>query len=54
VAEPGMCMRKGCVHRRRFDSLFCSDACGVLALEMDLLRSLQDASDVHPSVLRLT
>jgi len=47
------CHQKKCTKPRRFDSLFCSDGCGVLALEMDLLRSLQDASDVHPSVLRL-
>lgn len=50
----GLCARKGCIRNHRFDSLFCSDACGVMALEMDLLRSLQDASDVHPSVLRLS
>jgi len=54
AAAATLCMRSRCTRYRRFDSLFCSDGCGVLALEMDLLRSLQDASDVHPSVLRLT
>lgn len=48
-----MCVRSGCERRQRFDSRFCSDACGVATLEMNLLRTLQDASDIHPSVLRL-
>ena len=46
------CSRPGCDRRRRFDSQFCSDACGVVTLELDLLRTLQDAQDIHPSVLR--
>jgi hypothetical protein len=47
------CARKGCTKRPRFDSLFCSDGCGILAMEMDLLLSFQDAGELHPSVLRL-
>ena len=46
------CARKGCDKAHRFDSLFCSDACGVAALETDLLQTLFDASEIHPSVLR--
>jgi hypothetical protein len=46
------CVRIGCEGRRRYDSRFCSDACGVSTLETSLLRALQDASDLHPSVLR--
>jgi hypothetical protein len=46
------CVRPGCCFKARFDSLFCSDACGVSVLETDLLRTFQDASDIHPSVLR--
>jgi hypothetical protein len=47
------CARIGCERKHRFDSQFCSNACGVAAVEQDLLRTLQDASDIHPSVLRL-
>jgi len=46
------CMREGCRSEPRFDSLFCSDSCGVSSLESDLLRTFQESSDVHPSVLR--
>jgi hypothetical protein len=46
------CSRSGCSQKTRFDSLFCSDACGVSALESDLLRTFQYASDIHPSLLR--
>jgi hypothetical protein len=53
VENFGLCARKDCDRLHRFDSSFCSDACGMWTMEMDLLRSLQDASDVHPSVLRL-
>lgn len=48
----GNCEREGCPKQQRFDSRFCSDACGVACLEMDLLRSLEDAGEVHPSFLR--
>jgi len=47
-----VCTRKGCVRPPRFDSLFCSDACGVSALELDLLYSLQESHDISPSTLR--
>lgn len=52
--QAARCIRVGCTKRRRFDSAFCSDGCGVHVLELDLLRSLQDAGEIHPSVLRLT
>ena len=47
-----ICARNGCNEKPRFDSVFCSDACGVSALEVDLLNTLFDAGDIHPSVLR--
>lgn len=50
--EPSACARSGCTRKPRFDSLFCSDSCGVSALEGDLLRTFQYASDIHPSMLR--
>lgn len=46
------CSREGCTQRPRFDSIFCSDSCGVSALETDLLCSLQYADKLHPSILR--
>jgi hypothetical protein len=46
------CSRAGCGKKPQFDSLFCSDSCGVSALESDLLRTFQYASDIHPSLLR--
>jgi hypothetical protein len=49
---PARCARTGCNRRPRFDSRFCSDSCGVSALELDLLYSFQESSDIHPSVLR--
>lgn len=48
-----VCARKGCNRRPRFESVFCSDSCGVSTLELDLLRSLQYATKLHPSVLRI-
>jgi hypothetical protein len=51
-AESMRCVRKGCLQKPRFDSVFCSDSCGVSTLEMDLLHSLKYAQDIHPSVLR--
>lgn len=50
--EPTICSRQGCSKKPRFDSLFCSDSCGVSALEGDLLRTFEYASDIHPSLLR--
>jgi hypothetical protein len=50
--ENETCVRPGCCLKPRFDSLFCSDSCGISVLETDLLRTFQDASDIHPSVLR--
>lgn len=47
------CARDSCQQRPRFDSIFCSDSCGVSALEFDLLCSLQYTSEVHTSALRL-
>lgn len=46
------CHRKGCTDKHRFDSLFCSDACGVSSLESDLLRTFKYSTDMHPSSLR--
>ena len=47
-----LCLNRGCRRRPRFDSVFCSDSCGVAALERDLLHSFEYASDIHPSLLR--
>ena len=52
VMECPTCQRKGCTKKSRFDSIFCSDACGVSALEKDLLRTFFYSSDIHPSSLR--
>lgn len=49
---PSRCVRKDCCNMSRFDSVFCSDACGVACLEADLLRTFNYVSDVHPSLLR--
>ena len=43
------CAREGCSNKLRFDSLFCSDACGISAQEVDLLRSLQYAQELYLS-----
>ena len=47
-----ICAKKGCSKLSRFDSIFCSDACGVSVLESDLLRTFFYSSDIHPSSLR--
>jgi hypothetical protein len=52
VASTETCVRVGCDHKPRFDSLFCSDACGVSCLEADLMRSFFDAYSIHPSLVR--
>ena len=54
VASESLCARRGCTMKHRFDSLFCSDACGVSALESDLRNAFHEASDIHPSVLRFS
>jgi len=46
------CVRDGCQQKTRFDSVFCSDSCGVSSLETDLLHSLKYALVLHPSALR--
>ena len=46
------CAREGCKRKPRFDSVFCSDSCGVSALEKDLLHSFEYAHSIHPSLLR--
>lgn len=50
--EGNVCARTNCYNKPRFDSLFCSDACGVASLESDLLRTFHYTSDMHPSLLR--
>lgn len=47
------CIRPGCELSPRFDSLFCSDACGVSTLELDLLKSFEYTNWIHPFQLRL-
>ena len=48
-----VCARPCCKRKPRFDSAFCSDGCGVSTLELDVLRSLQYANEIHPYQLRL-
>lgn len=50
--EIAPCARDGCHRKPRFDSVFCSDSCGLNTLETDLLHSLKYAQQLHPSVLR--
>ena len=46
------CSRAGCDKRARFDSMFCSDGCGVSVAESDILKSMELASaTLHPSAL---
>jgi len=47
-----VCIRKDCYNKSRFDSVFCSDGCGVACLEADLLRTFNYVSDVHPALFR--
>lgn len=51
-ADTQVCARTGCQRKPRFDSVFCSDACGVSSLETDLLRAFRYAGDIHPALLR--
>lgn len=53
TVEGEACARQGCDKARRFDSIFCSDGCGVAMSEASLLKVLQDAAEMHPSFLRL-
>ncbi|KAL7432232.1 hypothetical protein ACHAXM_003070 [Skeletonema potamos] len=46
------CRRQGCSQKPRFDSIFCSDSCGVSSVEADLLQTLEYASEIHPTSLR--
>lgn len=48
------CLRPGCIGHQRFDSRFCSEACGVATMELELMRTLETASELHPSILRST
>ena len=50
--DQALCKKTGCNKSSRFDSIFCSDACGVSTLEGDLLRTFFYSSDIHPSSLR--
>lgn len=50
--DEAVCARRGCSKRPRFDSLFCSDSCGVSELERDLLRAMYIAGELHPSLMR--
>lgn len=52
LPDSDVCARKDCYNKPRFDSVFCSDACGVHSLESDLLRTFHYTSDMHPSLLR--
>lgn len=47
-----ICQRNDCNQTSRFDSIFCSDACGLVVMEKDLLRTIFYCSDIHPSALR--
>jgi hypothetical protein len=50
--RPTCCAREGCIKKPRFDSLFCSDSCGISCMESDLLSTFFYSSDMHPSVFR--
>ncbi len=50
--ETSPCVRNGCTRHRRFDSLFCSDACGVSVIETDVMESLFEVGEIHPCILR--
>ena len=47
-----ICIRPNCNKPSRFDSSFCSDACGVATVEVDLLRSFEYSTEMHPYILR--
>lgn len=52
TSDEVICAKRGCCKKPRFDSLFCSDSCGVSELERDLLRTMYIAGELHPSVMR--
>lgn len=52
ASKSSICARVGCNSRPRFDSIFCSDSCGISAVERDLLNAFEYASEIHPSLLR--
>ena len=47
-----ICIRPNCKKPSRFDSSFCSDACGVATVELDLLRTFEYSTEMHPYILR--
>lgn len=49
----GTCTRQDCYRKCRFDSMFCSDGCGIALVEMDLLKSFELAATLHPTAVRL-
>ena len=51
-ANATKCASLRCSCKPRFDSIFCSDACGVASLELDLLHAFKYANDIHPTLLR--
>jgi len=46
------CLRSDCHRKARFDSVYCSDGCGVHVAESDLLDSFKFAINMHPHLLR--
>lgn len=52
IKQSKYCSRERCKKKQRFDSAFCSDACGVNVMQSDLLRSLNFANGMHPCRLR--
>ena len=46
------CAREGCIKKPRFDSIYCCDGCGVHVVQRELLRTLEYAADIHPSILK--
>lgn len=52
LTDETVCARNGCCKKPRFDSMFCSDSCGILELEGDLLRAMYIAEEMHPSLMR--
>jgi len=51
VTKKNTCLWKSCQRKKRIDSRFCSDGCGVRTLESDLLLSIKYAEGIHPGYL---
>mmetsp|Transcript_17523 Transcript_17523/g.39592 ORF Transcript_17523/g.39592 Transcript_17523/m.39592 type:complete len:368 (+) Transcript_17523:2897-4000(+) len=51
VTNKNTCLWKSCKRKKRIDSRFCSDGCGVRTLESDLLLSIKYAEGIHPGYL---